>query len=248
MRPRKCEKSSPTASVADVKIQAPPWARISSPSLEATSNGVNASEKPPLPGSTQRIPASVPESTIATRESASLAQRSHTVAQRRVFGIRRRQFLAGLRQRFADLLERGNERIAGSSAHSMRSRDRRNRCRGFANRRLECHDALARGRAREPEPRELGERVTREERGLARRELPAEELRGDLGHLVRLVEDHGFRARQQLAEAFVLQREVGEQQVMIDDHDVGGLRLAPGRDDVASRIGRTSRAEAVLPG
>jgi len=63
---------------------------------------------------------------------------------------------------------------------------------------------------------------------------------------VRFVEDHGFGAGQQLAEALVLQGEVGEQQVVVDHHDVRGLRFAARGDDVAARVRGAGRAEAVL--
>ena len=63
--------------------------------------------------------------------------------------------------------------------------------------------------------------------------LNAEELRRDLRQLVRLVDDDRIRARQQLAEALVLQHQVGHQQVVIDDHDVGRLRFAARPDHEA---------------
>jgi hypothetical protein len=63
---------------------------------------------------------------------------------------------------------------------------------------------------------------------------------------VRLVEDHRLRTGQQLAETLVLHRQVREQQVVIDHHDVRGLRLAPRGGHVAARVGRTGIAEAVL--
>jgi hypothetical protein len=51
----------------------------------------------------------------------------------------------------------------------------------------------------------------------------AEELRRDVRHLMRFIQNHRLGARQQIAEALVLERQIREQQVMIHDHDVGGL-------------------------
>ena len=61
--------------------------------------------------------------------------------------------------------------------------------------------------------RELGE--------LPRRDLLAEEERRGVGQLVRLVEDHRVARGQELGQPFVAQHHVGEEQVMVDDDDVG---------------------------
>ena len=63
----------------------------------------------------------------------------------------------------------------------------------------------------------------------------AEELRRDIRHLMRFVENHGLGARQQIAEALVFEREIGQQQMMIHDHDVGCLRVAPRLEHMAAR-------------
>ena len=76
----------------------------------------------------------------------------------------------------------------------------------------------------------------------------AEKLRGQLGQLVRLVEDEGGGARQDLAEALALDREVGEQQVVVHDHEVGGLRLRARLRDEAFRPERAIPAQAVFRG
>ena len=55
----------------------------------------------------------------------------------------------------------------------------------------------------------------------------AEERDAGLGELVRLVEHRHLDARQQLGDAGVAQRHVGEEQVVVDDHQVGRHRLAP---------------------
>jgi hypothetical protein len=63
---------------------------------------------------------------------------------------------------------------------------------------------------------------------------------------MRLIQDDGLRARQQIAEAFVLECEIGQQQVVIHDHDVGGLRVAPRLEHVAASELRTLLAQAVF--
>ena len=73
-----------------------------------------------------------------------------------------------------------------------------------------------------------------------------EELHARLAELVRLVEDRHLDARQQLGDAAVAQRQVGEEQMVVDDHDVGGHRLAPGLVHVAAAELRALAAEAVL--
>jgi hypothetical protein len=74
----------------------------------------------------------------------------------------------------------------------------------------------------------------------------AEELDAGLGELVRLVEDRDLDARQQLGDAAVAQRHVGEEEMMVDDDDVGEHRLAPRLHHVALAVLRAFAAEAVL--
>lgn len=57
----------------------------------------------------------------------------------------------------------------------------------------------------------LGDRVARQPDQRPRAQALAEELRGKLGQLVGLVDDECLRAGQDLAEAFLLEREVGQQ-------------------------------------
>ena len=91
-----------------------------------------------------------------------------------------------------------------------------------------------------------GEHVAREVDQLRRAERRAEELHAGLGELVRLVEDRDLDARQQLRHAAVAQRHVGEEQVMVDDDEVGEHRLAPRLHHVALAVLRAFAAEAVL--
>ena len=61
---------------------------------------------------------------------------------------------------------------------------------------------------------------------------------------MRLVHDHCFAAREDLAEALVLEREVAEQQMVVDYGDLRLLRRAPRLGDEAgaevSMAARTS--------
>ena len=74
----------------------------------------------------------------------------------------------------------------------------------------------------------------------------AEELGGNVGQLVRLVDYDRVRARQQIAETFLLEHEIGHQQVMVDDDDVGGLCAPPGIQHETVVEQRTVRAETVV--
>jgi hypothetical protein len=76
----------------------------------------------------------------------------------------------------------------------------------------------------------------------------SEKLRGDVGNLMRFVQNHRIGFWQQIGEALVLEREIGEQQMMVHDDDVGGLRGAARLDDVAAGVLRALLAQAVLAG
>ena len=86
----------------------------------------------------------------------------------------------------------------------------------------------------QPARSRLGEHVARQRLELACADGPAEKLLCDVGKLMRFIDDHGVGARQQLAEPAVLQREIGEQQVMVDDDDICRLRTAARFDDEAA--------------
>ena len=61
-----------------------------------------------------------------------------------------------------------------------------------------------------------------------------------------LVEDHGLDVRQELEEAAFLHGEVCEQEMVVDDHEVGFLGPAPGIDHVTVRILRAVLSQAVV--
>ena len=83
---------------------------------------------------------------------------------------------------------------------------------------------LGRGAARGAQ---LGARVARELHELRGRDGLAEEEPRGFRQLVRLVEHHGIARRQELRNTLVAQHDVGEEEVMIDHHHVGGERIAP---------------------
>jgi hypothetical protein len=82
---------------------------------------------------------------------------------------------------------------------------------------------------------------------LARRQRFAEEQCRRLGQLVRFVEDHGVGGGQQFGHAGIAQHNVGKEQVMVDDHEVGLLRLLAGAHHEAFLVVRTFAAQAVVP-
>ncbi len=96
--------------------------------------------------------------------------------------------------------------------------------------------------------RTFGQRVARQFDQLPRTDVDREELSGQFRNLVRFVQDEGVCAGQDVAETFLFQREIGEQQVMIDHHDVGFLRAPPRLDHEAVVEKRAFRAQAVLRG
>ena len=63
---------------------------------------------------------------------------------------------------------------------------------------------------------------------------------------MRLVDDHRIRAGQELAEAGLFQREIREQQVMVHDHDVRGLRFAARLEHAAAVEEFAAAAETVV--
>ncbi len=63
---------------------------------------------------------------------------------------------------------------------------------------------------------------------------------------MRFVQNHGIGSRQQIRESLVLEREIGEQQMMVHDDDVGGLRGAARLDHMAAGVLRALLTEAIL--
>ena len=91
-----------------------------------------------------------------------------------------------------------------------------------------------------------GQQVAPEVEQLAGAELPAQELHPDLVELMRLVQHCHAHAGQQLGHAGFLERQVSEEQVVVDDHQIGRHGLAPGVVDVAGAELGAVAAQAVL--
>src|SRR3546814_3761602 len=81
---------------------------------------------------------------------------------------------------------------------------------------------------------------------LPRRHAAAEKLGGQLRQLMRFIDDDRIAAGQNLAETLVLEHEVREQQVVIDDHQIGRLRIAPRLCDEALLEVFTATAKAEI--
>ena len=94
----------------------------------------------------------------------------------------------------------------------------------------------------------FGQRVARHFHQRPRAEAFAEKLRGEFGQLVRFVDHEHLRAGQDFAEAFLLQRQVGEQQMVIDDDHIGRLRALARLHHEAVFPERTFAAQAVVGG
>ena len=74
----------------------------------------------------------------------------------------------------------------------------------------------------------------------------AEELRGEIGDLVCLIEDDGIGGSENVTESILLQRQVGQQEVVIDDDNVRVERLAPRNSNMTTRELRAVLTETVL--
>ena len=88
--------------------------------------------------------------------------------------------------------------------------------------------------------------VTRQVNGLPGRQGGAQELHAGLDELMRLVEHGGVHRGQQLGHAAVAQGHVSEEEVVVDDHQVGGHGLAPGLHDMAGAELGALAAQAVV--
>ncbi len=92
-----------------------------------------------------------------------------------------------------------------------------------------------------------GQQVAGHVDGLPGGQRGAQKLHTGLDELVRFVEDRRIHRRQQLGHSAVAQGHVGEEQVVVDDHQVGRHGLAPGLHDVAGPVLRALGTQAVLP-
>ena len=78
------------------------------------------------------------------------------------------------------------------------------------------------------------------------RELKSERLPQHLDECVRLIDQHNVGIRQEFAKAIVAEREIGDQQMVIDDHYLGIQRLAARLGGKTAFELRTASAEAVF--
>ncbi len=93
-----------------------------------------------------------------------------------------------------------------------------------------------------------GQHVAAEIDHLRRTAARAEELHPDFGKLMRLVENQRVCSRQQFGHAFAAQRQIGEKQMVIDDHHVGGQGLAARLHHKTGFVVRAVGPEAVVGG
>ena len=92
----------------------------------------------------------------------------------------------------------------------------------------------------------FGQGIAREGAQRARAHLQSGELQANVTELVRLIEHHHARAGQQLGHARRAQRQVGEEQVVVDDHHVGCQRVGTGAVHMAGAGVRAGSAQAVV--
>ena len=72
------------------------------------------------------------------------------------------------------------------------------------------------------------------------------ELGGEIGQLVRLIEDHRIGRTKEIPEPVFFERKIREQQVVIHDHQIRALRLAPRRHHMTAAVVAAALAETVL--
>ena len=94
----------------------------------------------------------------------------------------------------------------------------------------------------------FGQCIARQLHQRARAKPFTEELRSQFRQLVRLVDHEGFRTRQDLAEPFLFQRQVGQQQVVIDHDQVRRLRTLSRLHHETFRPEGAFAAQAILGG
>src|SRR5262245_2358520 len=86
--------------------------------------------------------------------------------------------------------------------------------------------------------------VTKQVFDLKTGDAPSEILHGNVFNLMRFIEDHRTVIRQNLSPFIATQSEIGEEEMMIDDDDLGIERILPRPGDKALIEARTTLAEA----
>ena len=94
----------------------------------------------------------------------------------------------------------------------------------------------------------FGNRIARQFHQWPRAQAFAEELRGQFRQLMCLIDHEGLCARQDFAEAFLLEREIRQQQMMVHHHQVGGLCALARLHDETLAPERAFGAQAVVGG
>ena len=230
---RSGEKSPADRDVADVKIQARPVSSTSRRNISAIDSGDACNWQPCAPTSAQRIHASCP--------SASLSTPSFQRDSRSAASPARRAMVARSSLRSANwpsaAARRSSAADSAASAGEKSLRAARAACANFpgtapsTRRSRRIAGAIADAASERPRTSRASVRATTSASRASSasctcRHLLAEEQRRRVGELVRLVQDHRVAGRQQLGQSFVAQHHVGEEQMMIDDDDIGIQRVA----------------------
>ena len=92
----------------------------------------------------------------------------------------------------------------------------------------------------------FGSGITHQIEYLRGRHVIAKEQTGRFGKLVRFVENDRVAGRQQFGGSFVTQHHVGEKEVVIDDHQIGGQGFAACRKYETFLVARAILAETVF--
>ena len=199
-----------------------------------------ASEFAP-PRKIRRRPAQQPRAIVERTRMATL-ETGRGFAQRRQRVDERAQRIVERSERieYAGFLHRA----PAGAARRQRFHRRAQFARGLfqrARRALEHRERTGGGLA-------FGDGVARHFHQRPRAEAFAEELRGEFRQLVRFIDHEHLRAGKDFAETLLFQRQIGEQQMMIDDHHISGLRALACLHHEALVPERAFAAEAVVGG
>ena len=227
----KWPKSSPTASVAEVKIQARGWSAICRRNSSADESGVTCRRAAWLNTSTQRTPVAglAPRACRARSASALAARRAHDAEPLGALGLRGERLVERRASAVCELLEAvGKARQRAAPGSTPR------RAAGFAEREAQvARRLLQRGwRARRAPARRRPRRAARARASRASSTSCALETvspknrRAVSGSWCASSKITRVARRQQLGDAFVAQHHVGEEQMVVDHHHVGGERVA----------------------
>ena len=240
----KCAKSSPTDSVAEVNTQAARVPPVICAKRAATSKGNRLRVKPRCVSSTLRAPSCSSACMTASRRAGEFGGARRALRDAGLAAVlveRRRQRRAATRDRSCAASASGVS-AASQSGRGVPRRISASAASAFST----APNSTAERRWPARDLREFLARVAQQQLDLAAAETRAEELRGEIRDLVRLVEDHRVRRAEQVAEAVFLERQIRQQQVVIDDDDVGFDGLAARLDHVTAADVGAAGAETVV--